>query len=175
MNITQITVSYGETASLPEYSNVKPAITLTATLDESDLFDTVEAILWAQAKRSVHDQVDLALEANDKPAKYSADPRYQVMSTYTDSYNRDRPKLPKLIVLLPDSFDHRARYDKVLVHAIYPESRNMRYEHAMRVARRAASERDAELIDCADGDTSRLDAALATSNPEVAPTADSPF
>jgi hypothetical protein len=31
------------------------------------------------------------------------------------------------------------------------------------------------LIDCVDGETSRLDAALAMSNPEFAPTAESPF
>jgi hypothetical protein len=173
MNITQITVSYGETQSLPEYSNVKPAITLTATIDEDESPDNAEAVLWERAKESVHNQVDLALEANDKPAKYSQEPRYQVMATYTNnSYDRGRPKLPNLIVLLPDAFDHRERYDKVLVHAIYPEGRNMRYEHALRVAFKAARERDAELIDCADGDTAQLDTALAVmeSNPEVAPT-----
>lgn len=179
MNITQITVSYGETQSLPEYSNVKPNITITAVLDEGDSPGEVEQLLWNQAKAAVHAQIDLALEASEKPAKYSTDPRYQVMATYSDSsYLRsERPTLPKLIVLLPDTFDARTQYDKVLVHAVYPESRNMRYEHAMRVAFKAAHERDAELIDCADGDLRPLDAALALpeSNPDVAPTADAPF
>jgi hypothetical protein len=177
VKITQITVSYGETQSLPEYSNVKPNLTITATLDEGELAEEVETELWNMAKASVHAQIDLALEASEKPAKYSTDPRYQVMTTYSDnSYlNRDRPKPPQLIVLLPNAFDHRAQYDKVLVHAIYPESRNMRYDHAMRVAFKAALERDAELIDCANGDLTRLDAALSTSNPDYAPTEESPF
>lgn len=176
MNITQITVSYGETQSLPEYSNVKPSLTLTATIEDYEDPEKVEAALWEMAKAAVHAQIDLALEASDKPAKYSTDPRYQVMTTYTDSYLRkDMPKLPKLVVLLPDSFDARAHYEKVLVHAVYPESRNMRYDQAMRVAFKAANERDAELIDCADGDLAPLDTALATSNPDVAPTEDNPF
>lgn len=152
--------------------------TRTATLDEGDSPGEVEQLLWNQAKAAVHAQIDLALEANDRPAKHSTDPRYQVMATYSDSYLRkDMPKLPQLIVLLPDSFDHREHYDKVLVHAVYPESRNMRYDHAMRVAFKAARERDADLIDCARGDLARLDAALAVpvSNPDVASTEDSPF
>jgi hypothetical protein len=46
VKITQITVSYGETQSLPEYSNVKPNVTLTATLDPTDSPEQAEAALW---------------------------------------------------------------------------------------------------------------------------------
>lgn len=178
MNITQITVSYGETQSLPEYSNVKPAITLTAVLNDSEDAAAIEADLWRTAKAAVREQIDLALEANGKAAKWSDEPRYQVMQTYWNQWDhRGQQEPPQYVIILPDAFDARAQYDKVLVHAVYPESRNMRYDHAMRVAFKAANERDAELIDCSNGDLAPLDAALAVpeGNPDVAPTSESPF
>lgn len=170
MNITQITVSYGETQSLPEYSNVKPSITITATLDPGEKPETAEAELWFHAKQAVHAQIDLALEANDRAAKYDPAPRYQVMRTYNDAYgpNRDKPKVPIIVVVLPNELGTKERFDNRFVHAGYHESRMLRYDHAMRVAHKAAQENDAEIIDCADGDLSRLEAALARS-PEPEP------
>lgn len=173
MNITQITVSYGETQSLPEYSNVKPNITITATIQEDEDATAVEVALWAHAKQQVHEQVDLALEANDRAAKYDPAPRFQVMRTYNDNYgpNRDKPKLPIIVVILPNELGVKERFDARFVHAGYAESRMLRYDHAMRVARKAAQEHDADLIDCADGDLARLEAALAVAerNPEPEP------
>ena len=173
MNITQITVSYGETRSLPEYSNVKPNLTLTAVLNDGDDPAAVEAELWTQVKNAVHAQIDQALEANDRPAKYDPAPRYQVMRTYNDAYgvNRDKPKLPIIVVVLPNELGVKERFDNRFVHAGYNTSRDLRYEHAMRVARKAAIENTADLIDCADGDLSRLEDALAVAarNPEPEP------
>lgn len=182
VNITQITVSYGETQSLPEYSNVKPSITLTATVGDGEMPEDVERSLWRHAIAAVHDQIDTALEANGKPAKYSTEPRYQIMRTYHDRYgNKGKPEPPKIVVILPneleldrDSLDHR------LVHAGYGESRMLRYAHAMRLAEKAAREyENAAVIDCADGDLSKLEAALAVetpvSNPDDAPMPESEF
>jgi hypothetical protein len=166
LRITAITVHYGETQSLPEYSNVKPALTLTAELAESDDAATAEAELWAMAKRHVQEQVDLALEQNGRAAKYDPAPRYQVMRTYNDRYGptKDEPQPPIVVVVFPtDTELDRKRYGRQFVHAgRNSDSRKLRYEHAMRLAAEESRENDnAPILDCSDGDLSRLDAALA--------------
>jgi len=163
VKIIQITVSYGETQSLPEYSNVKPSLTLTATLDEGDNPAAVEATLWDLARASVHAQIDTALERNDRPAKYDPVERYQVLMTYWDRYSRpkDAPEPPKLVVILPNTMTLDRRGELSFVHAgNVSDSRKLRYAHALRVATEAAQERDCVLLDCADGDLTRLLAAL---------------
>jgi hypothetical protein len=163
MHITQITVSYGETQSLPEYSNVKPSLTLTATIDTDDDPAVVESQLWQLAKDSVHAQIDNALEANDRAAKYDPAPRYQVMRTYWDRYGqpKDAVEPPKIVIILPNELEIKEQLGTRLVHAGYPESRKLRYHHALRVARESARELDASLIDCSDGELMRLAAVLA--------------
>src|SRR5215510_12607964 len=103
MKITQITVSYGATQSLPEYSNIKPQLTLTATLDEGEAFEAVEAELWALAKGHVHEQIDQALEASGQSAKYDPCPRFQVLRTYRDYHaSRGADQPPLFVVIVPD-------------------------------------------------------------------------
>jgi hypothetical protein len=167
VNITQITVSYGETQSLPKYSNVKPSLTLTATIDDGESAADAEAALWQLAKDSVHAQIDAALEANDRPAKYDPAPRYQVMRTYWDRYNRPKDEVepPKIVVILPNEVELKEQFGQRLVHAGYPESRKLRYGHALRVARESARELGASLIDCADGELMRLAVVLAPPEP----------
>lgn len=152
MHITEITVSYGETQSLPEYSNTKPSLTLTAVLDDGDDPAAAEAELWTQAKNAVREQVDQALEANNIPAKYSTEPRYQVLRTRTVSYyDRGKVELPKLVAIIPND----AKLDDRFVHAGYLHSRKLRYGHALRLAAETAEE-GYTLVDCADGDMGRL-------------------
>lgn len=162
MKLTQITVSYGETQSLPEYSNVKPNLTLSAVLDEGDDPQAAERYLWEQAKTSVHEQIDLALEANGKAAKYSTEPRYQVMQTYRNHWRSkdDPPALPPLVVILPNE---AKLDDKRFVHASHSaDSRKQRLHVARRIAAQVAGEFGAELIDCSDGDLSSLELAIAS-------------
>ena len=171
MNITTITVSYGETQSLPEYSNVKPLLSITATLDEGEDVALIEAQLWEHAKDAVHAQIDLALEANDKPAKYSTEPRYQVMKTARNDYfERGKPEPPRLVVILPDALNPKDATDRArLVHAAYGASRNLRYAHALRVAHEAAeSYEGAAILDCSDGDLTPLETALTAQTPALA-------
>jgi hypothetical protein len=156
MNITQITVSYGETQSLPEYSNVKPNLTITATLDAGEDVAIVEAQLWEHAKDAVHAQIDAALEANNIPAKYSTEPRFQVLKTRTSSYyDRGAPVPPKVVAIVPDGL----KLDDRFVGAGYHGSRKLRYGHALRMASENVDE-GYTLVDCADGDISRLLAQL---------------
>lgn len=162
MKLTQITVSYGETQSLPEYSNVKPSLTLTATLDEGDDPARAEAHLWELAKTSVHEQVDAALEANDRAAKYSTEPRYQVMQTYRNHWRSkdDPPALPPLVVILPNE---AKLDDKRFVHASHSaDSRKQRLRVAQRIAAQVAGEMGAAVIDCADGDLTPLELVIAS-------------
>lgn len=163
MKLTQITVSYGETVGLPEYSNVKPQLSLTATVVDGEDPAAIEADLWQQVRTAVQEQADRTLEQNDRPAKYDPAPRYQVMRTYWDRYNRpkDEPEPPRIVIILPNELEIKEQFGQRLIHAGYPESRKLRYAHALRVARESARELDASLIDCADGELTRLAAVLA--------------
>lgn len=157
MNITQITVSYGETQSLPEYSNVKPNLTITATLGDGELTEEVETELWKMAKESVHAQIDLALEASGKAAKYSTEPRYRVMRTCHDSYSRrGKPVLPLIVTILPNELD----LDNRFTSTGWPENRKLRYAHAQRVAAESAVDLGAQIVDCSSGDLRTLMALL---------------
>lgn len=167
MKLTQITVSYGQTQSLPEYSNVKPNLTLTAVLDEGDDPAAVEAELWRQAKAAVHEQIDLALESVGRAAKYDPAPRFQVVHTRQRSgynYDRDLPELPHLVVILPNEI----RTDKRFTHPYYSsESEGIRYQHALSIAAKYAQAKGATLIDCASGDLTPLWAAMPETEPDA--------
>jgi hypothetical protein len=181
MILTQITVSYGGTQSLPEYSNTKVNISLTATIDPDDDPADVERVLWEHAKESAHAQIDAALEANGKAAKYDPAPRYQVMQTYWSQWDhKGEAKPEQYVIILPSTIDlERDAYAQKLVHVSSMEdSRKLRYDHARRVATAKLHEGDDyTLIDCADGDLSALNLAIGASesNPDVAPTAEAPF
>lgn len=165
MNITQITVSYGETQSLPEYSNVKPLLSITAVLDAGEDVALIEAQLWQHAKEAVREQIDLALESNNIPAKYSTEPRYQVLKTRTNSYyDRGKIELPKLVTIIPNE----SKLDDRFVHAGWRDSRKLRYGHAQRLAAET-SEEGYTIVDCADGDVSRLLALLPEEPVEESP------
>lgn len=169
MRITQVTVSYGETQSLPEYSNVKPHITLTAEIDPDDNPETITDLLWGVAREEVHAQIDNALESNGRAAKYSAEPRFQVLRTYHDRYgNRGALPPPALVVILPnDAPIDRDALGVSLTHTnAEGEARKLRLAYAQRVAARAAAEHGAVVIDCSDGDLSKLAAALPPPEPE---------
>jgi hypothetical protein len=164
MILTQITVSYGETQSLPEYSNVKPAITLTAVLNEDEDATAAEAELWQHAKNAVREQIDLALEANGKAAKWSGEPRYQVMQTYWNQWDhRGETEPPQFVIILPNEINpDRGAYAQKLVHTgNMSDARKLRYDHARRIAAEVVQERGYTLIDCAGGDLSGLGAVLA--------------
>jgi|SRR6185295_11965170 len=165
MRITQVTVSYGETVGLPEYSNVKPLLTLTATVNDGDDPAAIEADLWQQCRAAVQAQADATLEQNDRPAKYDPAPRYQVLMTYWDRWGHPKgtPEPPKLVVILPTAIDLKEVGGQRLINCgNVSDSRKLRYAHAMKVAQQAAAEHEATLLDCSDGDLGRLEAALPT-------------
>lgn len=177
MKLSQITVSYGETQSLPEYSNVKPNITITATLDDGDDEVAIEAALWQHAKQAVHAQIDAALEMNGKPAKHDPAPRFQVVCTYWNQWDhRGEAKPPQYVIVAPDELklDRDAYAQRLIV-----DSSGLRPAHAHKVAAELLGDKDEgyALLDCSDGDLTPLNLALSApeSNPEVAPTEEHPF
>jgi hypothetical protein len=182
MQITEITVGYAEVQSLPEYSNVKPSLTLTATIGPDEHPGDVEAELWTHAKNAVREQIDLALEANGKAAKWSGEPRYQVLETYWSEYeHRGEVKPPQYMIILPNQIDlDRYAYAQKLIHAgnSMGDARKLRYSHARQIADDVLRQHEGyTLLDCSDGDLTALKLAIGAmeSNPDVAPTVDSPF
>jgi hypothetical protein len=153
MKLTQITVSYGATQTLPEYSNCKSSITLTAELGPDDDRAAVESELWALARASVHEEIDCALEANDRPAKYdTASPRFQVVK------NVKTLGAPLVVVIAPNDavLPEHIRF----LSANYAASHNLRIGHARRIAAETAENSNAAVIDCSDGDLTPILAML---------------
>lgn len=169
MKLLTITVSYGQTQSLPEYSNVKPSLTLTAQIEEHDDSAAIEAALWDVARLHVHEQIDQALESSGLAAKYDqTSPRYQVLRTRRrDNYHeRHLPPLPAIIVVVPNDLTID---DKRLAQPYARETKRLRYAHALRVAAEYAHDQNAMLLDLSDGDLAPLWAALPADPPEPAP------
>ena len=171
MKLLTITVSYGQTQSLPEYSNVKPSLTLTAQIEEHDDSAAIEAALWDVARLHVHEQIDQALESSGLAAKYDqTSPRYQVLRTRRrDNYHeRHLPPLPAIIVVVPNDLTID---DKRLAQPYARETQRLRYGHALQVAADYARDHGAMLLDLSGGDLTPLWAALPVDPPPPEPRA----
>lgn len=66
MRIAQITVTYTISQEISDTRTEQPALTYTATLDDGDDPDVVEAALWTIVRSSVREQVDMALHARER-------------------------------------------------------------------------------------------------------------
>jgi hypothetical protein len=166
MKRTTITVPYTRTQNLGDYSNVKPGIVLGAELEEGDDYEACKAQLLAEARATVEEEIDRALEASDQPAKFSAVVRYRLL--YTSERWASRPRgrdtrlVPpeKILVLAPDAFQLAGQASERWLSDIHQPCRKLRLEHARRRAAEWIDERsereEFRLIDCADGDLSRI-------------------
>ena len=79
MDITQLTVSFKRTQSLPGYCNVSSGLTVTADLSADEDPLVVEQRLRSELEQSVDDWIDAALEQAGQPARFSAAPRYDLL------------------------------------------------------------------------------------------------
>jgi len=158
MEITEITVSYGQTQSLPEYSNVKPMVTLKATIGEDEDPHVVRRNLFEMARAFVEAEIDDALERHDRPAVYSQEARFRVIAT-RQSRNYGEPSwmpLENVVAIVPNEVERPEGGDWHSAQSAYSD-RGVRHRHALTVARREANSRGAlRIIDCSDGDLSRL-------------------
>ena len=137
MKITIVTVTYGVTQSPPDYCNIKPSMSLSATLDEGDDALEVAAVLRGMVKGVIHAEVDDVLEAHDNEPRYSTEPRYRVIKTRSVMPFGDTCRFAvPCVAIVPDEAEIPRGYESVYVIARYAGS----------------------LIDCADGDLSRLPA-----------------
>lgn len=78
MKIDRVVVRWGETFNMGDYSNVSPAVELSATIAPGDDAGAVTDALMDAAQRFVREHVDQALEQRGKPAHYSIEPRYDI-------------------------------------------------------------------------------------------------
>lgn len=97
MNITKIVVGYQETANLGDYSNCRPSLSVEVALTEGDDPDASLAAAQALVRRAVQREVDDALEAHDKPPRYTEEPRYALFSRH----QKRSDGLPDVVVLGP--------------------------------------------------------------------------
>lgn len=150
MKIESITVSYGVTQSLPEYNNIKTSVTLAAALDADDDPTAVHGDLLAMIKAAIHAEVDTTMEAHDLPARYSTESRFQVVRTYQHRCDTEGFS-DHCVAILPDACSLPRGYDH-----IYDVPRGVRYGYAVNKAWAYADVQNVLLIDCSDGDLSRL-------------------
>lgn len=140
MRTAQITVSYQETCSLPEYSNVRPGITYVLDLEPGDDADDIRQHYTAMARTFVQQQIDAALEAHGKAPKYYAGPRVQLLQS---PHGRHQD-----ILIMPDNRDD---WPRGWTHVMYPqESRRLRPTYALEVAARLANQRGGVVVDCSE-------------------------
>lgn len=76
MNITQITVATHYTYNLGNYSNVRPEVQLSATLESHDSLADVAEELRHKTLTICQQQIDEVLELNGEPAQFSKEPRF---------------------------------------------------------------------------------------------------
>lgn len=79
MGTTSFTVGWSETVSIGSYSNTKPTRSRTVTVGPDEDAAVLEAWHAADIKRIVQEEVDQALEQVGQPAKYSPDPRFDII------------------------------------------------------------------------------------------------
>lgn len=146
MEINQITITYSRTQSLGNYSNVKPGVTLTATLQPGESLTAAAIDLLKTAKTLVHEEIDAALEADGSQPMFCAGPLFAVR--YASKRN--------LVVIHPAGDDlppaqNWREHDRwhVLHRAVRPET-------ARRDAEQHAANTNMLLLDCSDGDYGRI-------------------
>jgi hypothetical protein len=136
-------VQYSLTQSLPDYCNVRPGLSLQATVAPGEYPEEVFAELLALARAECERLVDEALEQVGKAPRYYAGPRFWL-------WRADRYVLV-LPVNVPGPEKTRERrgyeyhYQEILDREGYP------WQTAVRLAREHADDPDGDVVLCADG------------------------
>lgn len=153
MQISQLTITYSRTQSLPNYSNIKPSVTLTATLDDEDDPMVAYGVLMHDAKRLVHGEIDDALEVSGQSPIFTDEP---LLSLY-------RNRLRQVMVIVPgsvsvDQLDALNLADPNREHYRYRGHWDL-HTHRQRlwtIRRIAGAGLEYPVLDCSDGDLSRI-------------------
>lgn len=153
MKLVEVTVEYGVTQNLGDYSNTRPSIRVTAELAGNDNAAAVIEELTASAMQYVHAVVDDELEASGQRVKYSKEPLYQIW----------RSKIRKALVLAPVGVEmpdestwkdkDNWRYAYMTFDHQIPDK--MRYKKALtELFDLGKANPDYSVVDCQDGDLS---------------------
>ena len=153
----EVTVTYGLTQKTVEYSNARMDITIGASAPNADAARALIDVLTAQASRVVQEAVDQVLEANDLPAVYSDQPRYDILH-YTYPFD-----VTPIYVLVPT--DTRPAPVDGAVQSYTVKRRRFRLLPARDYL---ATKHTAHVIDCRDGNVNLAEWALATAEEAVA-------
>jgi hypothetical protein len=186
---TRITVRIGRTQSLENYSNVRPEIEIEGLLEAGDDPAACKAQLLAEARAFVEEVIDEALEREGRGAKFSPEPRFRLAITAEEIYTgngwtrRQKTTAPeRLIALIPQAvaLQQGDNPGRAWWGEPYGASSKMRLTHARRAADEwLAGHEGYRLIDCADGDLSRIPAWAMQPppepTPEPAPVAEAPL
>lgn len=131
MRIERIEVSYQVTQALPNYCNFKPSVSVSAVVEPGDDPVEVESQLWQHVKQTVHDQVDQELERHGQPARFSMEPRFDVIG------------LPdKTTAIIPTGQQGLLKRRCIFHHS------GLRLQHAWRVAEKYANSNP--ILDCSN-------------------------
>jgi hypothetical protein len=138
VNVIQVSVGWTETASLPNYNNIKPSVTLTATLEEGDNPTGCVSLLMEQAQREVRDLINQADEEHNNSPRYYKGPLFILLQ------GRER----ECYVIAPKGGDYPADLRKITIEGPlnFVNSRAGDY----------AADYGYQVINCADGDFSKL-------------------
>lgn len=164
MNVTTVTVSYGLTVNLGDYSNVRPEVSLTAELGPRESADDILADLLQEARMQVEYVADEALEQHDQVARYSSEPRYKLIRSLIGGWRHgERVIDPPVIAIVPAGTKPPDGYTGLI------DGDGARLAHAQQIAeRRAMDAADTVILDCTDGNLERLPK-LPELDPEPAP------
>jgi len=138
MNIIQVSAGWTETASLPNYNNIKPSVTLTATLEEDENPTGCAQVLIEQARREVRELINQADEEHNNRPRYYKGPLFILLQ------GRER----ECYAVAPKGCDYPADLRKIAIEGPlnFVNSRAGDY----------AGDYGYQVINCADGDFSKL-------------------
>lgn len=140
MQIVQVSVEYSRTWNLGNYSNVKPGIVITAALADGESSAEAMDDLQRRAREHVEQVIDQALEQQGDAPEFFTGPRYDVILA------RDA----RLVAVIPSGLQRHLPGAWAKLPAVVSRFRHLKALEA------ATGYDQCRLVDCSDGDLSRL-------------------
>lgn len=150
MPLKHITVSYQRSHRLPSGDHVQAEVTLNVSVPPDEKHEALKLELSSHVQDLVHDMLDAGCTASHHDAPFANEPRYDLALTKKRAPRDHR----ELIIILPCGPNQRP-YAPVLDLKIIVE--NIRHAYARRYIGLLSHDYDRyEIIDCYDGDLSRI-------------------
>jgi hypothetical protein len=148
MNIIQVSAGWTETCSLPEYNNIKPSVTLTATLEAGDDPQRCVEVLLEKSRAQVYEMINQAQDRVGVTPKYWDGPLYRPLKSY------DR----RAYIVVPVGGDFPADFSTMGF------DQSGRLEAVLKRAEGWAKQMRWPVFDCSDGRFDKLPPLPASSN-----------